>query len=244
MHILVLDGSGADGRLALVSAVAERPVLLGDLCVPGRGGAERLAGQLRDLVAGAGWTMATIDLIAAIVGPGSFTGLRATLALAHGLSLGSGGRLIGVTTGEALRRTAAEQELRRTAAQQALRHTAGAQAPPIWCVTQARRGRIFLDRDPGGPVGCMLADLPRPERGAESGFVLLAGDASETVAATLAAAGVAAQALGIAHPDPLAIAGVALDRLAGRLPPLVVQPLYVDPPEARPPASGLRPAPA
>nr|WP_321983767.1 tRNA (adenosine(37)-N6)-threonylcarbamoyltransferase complex dimerization subunit type 1 TsaB [uncultured Lichenicoccus sp.] len=221
MKILVLDGSGADGRLALVGFEAGRPALLGDVMIPGRGGAEYLAGQARDLLAVAGWSTATLDLVAAIVGPGSFTGLRATLSLAHGLSLGSGCRLVGVGLGEGLRRTA------------------GLQAWPVWCVTRARRGRIFLDREADGPAGCMLDDLPRPA----GGTVLLAGDASGVVASLLSAGEVVAQALGIDRPDPRAIAGVALDRLAGRLAPLAVQPLYVDPPEARLPAGGLRPAP-
>jgi len=39
------------------------------------------------------------------------------------------------------------------------------------------------------------------------------------------------------------IAAVACQRLAGALPPLPAQPLYVDPPEARLPAGGLRPPP-
>jgi tRNA threonylcarbamoyladenosine biosynthesis protein TsaB len=37
---------------------------------------------------------------------------------------------------------------------------------------------------------------------------------------------------------------VAGQRLAGTRPSLVAQPLYVDPPEARLPAGGLRPPPA
>ena len=73
--------------------------------------------------------------------------------------------------------------------------------------------------------------------------MLLAGDASAAVAPLLAAAGVAARVLGIEHPSALAIADVAGDRLAGRLAPVAVQPLYVDPPEASRPARGLRPAP-
>jgi len=43
-------------------------------------------------------------------------------------------------------------------------------------------------------------------------------------------------------PRHIALAGQA--RHAGRLAPLAAQPLYVDPPEARLPAGGLRPAPS
>jgi hypothetical protein len=44
-------------------------------------------------------------------------------------------------------------------------------------------------------------------------------------------------------PDPLHIAAAARRRLRGELPPLPAQPLYVDPPEAKLPAGGLRPPP-
>ena len=45
---------------------------------------------------------ADLDLVAVTVGPGSFTGIRAALALAHGLALAAGVPVIGVTVGEAL----------------------------------------------------------------------------------------------------------------------------------------------
>jgi hypothetical protein len=44
-------------------------------------------------------------------------------------------------------------------------------------------------------------------------------------------------------PDAVAVARVGARRLAGVLPPLAAQPLYVDPPEAKLPAGGLRPPP-
>jgi len=44
-------------------------------------------------------------------------------------------------------------------------------------------------------------------------------------------------------PTPRHVAMAGARRLAGELPPLAAQPLYVDPPEARLPRGGLRPAP-
>jgi hypothetical protein len=44
-------------------------------------------------------------------------------------------------------------------------------------------------------------------------------------------------------PAPFAIAAVARARLAGAIPKLAAEPFYVDPPEARPPATGHRPPP-
>ena len=45
-----------------------------------------------------------ITLIGVTIGPGSFTGIRAGLALAHGIGLAAGVPVIGVTVGEAIAR--------------------------------------------------------------------------------------------------------------------------------------------
>jgi hypothetical protein len=44
-------------------------------------------------------------------------------------------------------------------------------------------------------------------------------------------------------PQARHIAAIAARRLTGGMPPLPAQPLYVDPPEAKLPAGGLRPPP-
>jgi tRNA threonylcarbamoyl adenosine modification protein YeaZ len=160
------------------------------------------------------------DLIAVTVGPGSFTGIRAGLALAHGIALAAGVPLVGVSVGEAL--ADAFPHLGRRA---------------LWCAIDSRRGRIFLERD--GVVAAMATDdLPRPE-----GPVAVAGDAAPAVAARLAARDVDVMLTDARLPMARHIAMVAQRRAAGELPPRAAQPLYVDPPEARLPAAGLRPAP-
>ena len=223
MRILVLDGSGGGGRIALVERLPNCLHCLQQAEAPGRGGAEQLPGLLGKLLDAAGWQKNTLHLIAAVVGPGSFTGLRATLALAQGIALGAALPVHGVAVGEALRRTA------------------GADGTvPLWCVSIARRDRVFLDRgDAGPPRGFMLDRVPVPVRP-----VMLAGDASTIVAAHIVRRGGVAECSPVERADPRAIAGVALDRLEGRLEPLAALPLYVDPPEARLPAAGLRPPPA
>jgi hypothetical protein len=45
-------------------------------------------------------------------------------------------------------------------------------------------------------------------------------------------------------PRPFAVALAGARRARGELPPLAAVPLYIDAPEARPPAGGLRPQPA
>ena len=70
---------------------------------PRRVSARRILAELvADVLAEAGWSPASLDLIAVTVGPGSFTGIRAGLALAHGIGLAAAVPVIGVTTGEAL----------------------------------------------------------------------------------------------------------------------------------------------
>ena len=102
-----------------------------------------------------------------------------------------------------------------------------------WC----RRGRIFLDRA-GIIAPESLTALPRPP-----GPVALAGDAAAEVAARLAARGADVMLTDARLPDAIHVARVAARRLAGTLAPLEAQPLYVDPPEAKLPAAGLRPPP-
>ena len=173
------------------------------------------------VLAAAGRRPADLAMIAVTVGPGGFTGIRGALSLAHGLGLAAGVPVVGVTVPEALE--------------------AGLEAPdgrPLWVAIDNRRGRVFLAI--GGVVAAVALDsLPLPD-----GPVALAGDAAEAVAARLAARGADVVTTGALLPEPLGIARAAFDRRHGALPPLAAQPLYVDPPEARVPRAGLRPAPA
>ncbi|MCH4092803.1 MAG: hypothetical protein LKE96_00495 [Acetobacter peroxydans] len=99
-------------------------------------------------------------------------------------------------------------------------------------VTSARRGRVFVEDNQGALRAISVADWQPPP-----GRWLVAGDAAEALTfdePVRSAAGA---------PDPEQIARAALHRLAGELPPRQALPLYVDPPEAKLPADGLRAAP-
>jgi hypothetical protein len=113
----------------------------------------------------------------------------------------------------------------------------------LWVATESRRGRLFLECAPGTPAARIAAcngdALPAP-----SGPVALAGPAAAAVAAALAARNLPVMLTDARRPLPRHVALAGLARQAGRLPPLPAQPLYVDPPEARLPAGGLRPAPS
>ncbi len=162
----------------------------------------------------------TLDFVAVTVGPGSFTGIRAGLALAHGIASGLGIPVIGVTVGEALAH--------------ALPRLPGR---VLWAVTDSRRGRVFLET--GDTVAAHeLLSLPAP-----TGPVAIAGDAAIAVTARLAARDFDVLLTDAFLPTPLGIALAAAERFAGRVSARTAQPLYVDPPEATLPAGGLRPPP-
>ncbi len=160
-----------------------------------------------------------LTAVAVTTGPGSFTGLRTALSLAHGIALAAGIPVVAVSVAEAL-----------PAALPHLGHRT------LFVALDSRRGRVFLD-DGSGPVAHDLDALPRP-----AGPVAIAGDASVAVAARWATAGVDVMLTDARHPRPQDIFRAAMARIEGRLPPRDALPIYVDPPEARP-ATHLRPAP-
>lgn len=176
-----------------------------------------LPGMARDVLAKA---EEKIDLVAVTIGPGSFTGIRAGLALAHGIGLALAVPVIGVTAGEAI--ADAFPRLGDRA---------------LWIVTHSRRGHLFLERS--GEVISFAEDaLPTP-----LGKVAIAGGAALLVAARLAASGADVMLTDARFPLPRHVALIAEGRHAGTMPPRAAQPLYVDPPEARLPAGNQRPPP-
>jgi tRNA A37 threonylcarbamoyladenosine modification protein TsaB len=142
------------------------------------------------------------------------------LVAAHGIALAAGVPVVGVTVGEALA--------------DALPHLGHRS---LWSVIDSRRGRVFLERS-GDVVAVPLDALPMPEGG-----VALAGDAAPAVAARLAARDIDVMLTDARLPMVRHVAVVAEQRFAGQRPARAAQPLYVDPPEARLPAGGLRPPP-
>ena len=216
MKILALDA--ALGRCSVVfwqggSVLAARSAEVG------RGHAAMLPVMVAEVLATAGHSADGLDAIAVTVGPGSFTGLRAAISLAQGLAAGSGARLVGVTVAEAL--TEAVPPCGRA----------------IWVAIDSRRDRVFLSRD-GVLEAFALDRLPSATQA-----IAVVGDAAIAVACRLAARGDNVMLADARLPEGRHVAAVAARRLAGALPALTVQPLYVDPPEAKLPAGGLRPAP-
>ncbi len=185
-----------------------------------RGQAALLPPMVQEVLAEAGVSAAELGAVAAVVGPGGFTGIRAALSLAQGLAMGVGVPVIGVSTGEAL--------AEGIPAHQRAGHE-------VWAATDNRRGQVVLERfAPGGllSLGPHLilaeADLPRP-----TAYVVVAGDAAPQVAARLAARGFRVVLSDARLPEAAAVARAAAQRLAGQRAPLAAEPLYLEPPAVR-----------
>jgi tRNA threonylcarbamoyl adenosine modification protein YeaZ len=213
MRILALSAAALGCSIAVVEAGR---ILAETRLAAERGLPQAIPPAVADLLARTG----APDLVAVVVGPGSFTGLRASIAVAQGIGLGAGVPVMGVTLGEALAEALGDPGGRR-----------------LWVACAARTGRVFIDR--AGDVASYPEDALPPAEGR----VAVAGDAAARVAATLAARGVDVMLTPERFARPLHVAAIGLRRAEGALAPLVPVPLYVDAPEAKLPAGGLRPAP-
>ena len=204
MRILALDAALGPCSAALV---ADGALVAQHRSADPRGASAALPGLVEAVLAEAG---AAFDAVAVTVGPGSFTGIRAALALGHGLAIGAGVPVFGVTRMAAIE--AAWVPVTGTA---------------LWVAIDTRRGRVFLGRD--GAIDAVALDaLPHPD-----GQVMVAGDAAEMVATQIGA-----PRAGIESIEAQFVARAA----AAPANRVDAQPLYVEPPEARP-AAALRPAP-
>jgi tRNA threonylcarbamoyladenosine biosynthesis protein TsaB len=81
MRTLLIDTCGTTGTVAL----AEAAEILASATLPGRTASERLVPAIRDLAARANLALPSLQAIAVVHGPGSFTGVRVGLSAAKGL---------------------------------------------------------------------------------------------------------------------------------------------------------------
>ena len=219
MLVLALDTAMSACSAALVEGAGlpgER-MLAARTTAMARGHAEALLPLVEQIMGDGGRTYADLDLIAATVGPGAFTGIRIGLACARGLALAAGKPCAGVTTLEALAATAKG-------------------APVLVCV-ESRRDDLFAQAFGGdGRALSLPASLP-PEglvafvadAGLALGFIL-AGDGAARAGVALAQAGLKAPVVATAAPDPVVVAGIAASR-HGTADALAPRPLYLRPPD-------------
>lgn len=124
MRLLALEA----GAAVLGAALFEdgRPVRQAHQRAPQRQ-TESLAPLVKGLLGAAAWTLDSLDALACAVGPGSFTGLRSSLAFGRGLSLGQPRlRLIGVPTLQAWAEAFAPADAREA-----------------WVLLDGRRGQVY-----------------------------------------------------------------------------------------------------
>src|SRR6202789_2001002 len=135
MRVLALDTATEACSVALLSG----DELIGRSAEGGLSHAQQILGMVEAILAEAQVSLSMLDGIAASIGPGAFTGVRITVAVAQGLAFGAGLRVAPVTTLEAL-------------ALQALQGSPGAAGPVLACL-DARMGEVYW--------GCFNADAAR-----------------------------------------------------------------------------------
>lgn len=187
-----------------------------------RGHAEALIPMVADVMQEAGLDFAALDLVAASLGPGSFTGVRIAIAAARGLALATGARLWGTDSLTVMARTALVE--------------AALSAPsPFAIAADARAGMIYFGlydaegQRLDGPlllsVSAAAHRLPR-----EAGIVLGSGGALLAEAARQQGRHIEARRPDL-EPGVTALAELAAEA-DDALPSL--RPLYLRPPDAKP----------
>ena len=125
MRILAIETTAFTGSLAL----AEGDRLIGEARLPSDSrSAQSLAPSIQSLLSVHDWPVASLQLIAVVQGPGSFTGLRVGVTTAKTLAYAIGAEVLGLDTLEVL------------AAQ------AGPTPGRIFPVVDAQRGQLFTAR--------------------------------------------------------------------------------------------------
>lgn len=219
MLVLALDTAMSACSAALVEN-AGRPgarVLAARTTPMARGHAEALLPLIEAIMAEGGRAYADLDLVAATVGPGAFTGIRVGLAAARGLALAADKPCAGATTLEAL--------------------AAAAEGAPVLVAVESRRSDLFVQAFGANGLALSAPESLPPEglaafvreAGLAPGFVL-AGDGAARAGVALARAGIAAKIVDSIAPDPVLVAALAALR-HGTERALAPRPLYVRPPD-------------
>ncbi|MFQ5348388.1 MAG: tRNA (adenosine(37)-N6)-threonylcarbamoyltransferase complex dimerization subunit type 1 TsaB [Rhodothalassiaceae bacterium] len=218
--LLALDTTQASLALALAADHGAEPTVV-DEAMP-RGQGDVLFARIADLLAVAGARVADITRIACAIGPGSFTGVRISVAAARGLALALGVPVAGFSSLEILARAA--------------RDAAGDEV--IVAAIVSRGGMVFVQ--PFSPRGAPLAapalcQAAMAAQGIAAAPGVLVGSGARLLAPHLSGWRV--------HEIPAAGAIRALLTLARmapaerwRTPPV---PLYLRPPDARPQVNGI-----
>jgi len=219
MNILALDTSmGACGAAVLTG----EGIVIAREQRMARGHAEALMPMIAEAMAEAGLDYRQLDLIAATLGPGSFTGVRIAIAAARGFALVTGAKLWGTDSLTVMARTALNDG------------AIDMHGTPFAVAADARAGALYLGlydaaaRKREGPLlvetGAAVALLPQD-------LAIAVGNGAEALAAAARDSGreVDAKLIDL-EPSAVALAHLAQD--AGDSVP-TLRPLYLRPPDAK-----------
>ena len=238
MSILALDTCfGACSVAVRVASPGQAPRDIGERVLMDVGHAEALAPMIARVLAAAGLEARAITRIAVTHGPGTFTGTRIAIAAARGLALATGAPIVAFSSLLAIGIAAARAR------------DLAANADAAVLVAMDARNRQYYVQVIGGDG----AELTQPQLlSADAAAALVPGRrllAVGTGAAGVVAAGAAAArtietafadaaARDQLQPDAAMLLDLALGATPGRTAPA---PLYLRPPDAKPPTSPALP---
>ena len=224
MKILALDTSMGACSAALLRRDGDTSKVFARQARMARGHAEALMPMVAEIMSESGTAFTALDLIASTIGPGSFTGVRIAISAARGLALVTGAKLFGIDSLTVMAREAL---------------TAGVVGgTPFAVAVDARRGMLYFGLYDGFA------------RKLEGPLLLAPDDAAETLPRTLrtaigSGAALLVEAAGrravliearLLDLEPSAIELAALAAESGATVP-ALRPLYLRPPDAKPPAN-------
>lgn len=220
--MLAVDAAGLACSVAL--AVDDRVASTERFESP-HGQAERVLPMVDRALRQAGLSPAAVDVVVVTVGPGSFTGIRAGLAAARGITVATGARLIGVTSFEAVAAAATPHNRHLLVALESRRENLYVQ------LFDPRRGAVGK---PAAMSPATLGDAVKATIGVRP--LLIAGDAAQRAAASLSERTdtIVAKA---AAPDAIGALRAALRRLHCDEENSTARPLYLRPPGVTSPPS-------
>jgi tRNA threonylcarbamoyladenosine biosynthesis protein TsaB len=225
MNILALDTSmGACSAAVLLAGGGTQRIVLCEERMA-RGHAEALMPMVAEVMTGAGLDFSALDLVAATLGPGSFTGVRIAIAAARGFALVTGARLWGTDSLTVMAKAALESGMVEG-------------GNPFAVAVDARGERLYFglyDADGRKLAGPLLIE-------AREAAALLPAELAAAVGNGAAHLAEAAMLRGRAvdtklpdlQPNASALAELALEA-DETLPTL--RPLYLRPPDAKPQAA-------
>jgi tRNA threonylcarbamoyladenosine biosynthesis protein TsaB len=187
-----------------------------------QGHAERLMPMIEAMMADAGMAFEELDRIAVPFGPGTFTGTRICVSAARALALATGAGIVSISS------------LKLMAMSPFIPAAATAR---VAIATDARNGEVYIEvfdrhslKSVAGPVCLAIADAADV---LGEGSIVMAGSGAEALAEAARARGIDATAiLPALLPDAFDLLFTACEL------PLTatVNPLYLRPPDAKPPA--------